>query len=162
VVGIGQVIREVIVVRSVLSFMMRQCMSSTVDVNHIVDEMIWTCAAGGVQAGMPSVAHPKRPLHRHFLQEWREHRGLSQEQAALRLSISRTQLSKIENMRSPYSQGLLEAAAEAYGCAPADLIMRNPSVPDAPWSIYETLRRAPEAQQQQIRAVVETLLKTGT
>lgn len=110
---------------------------------------------------MPSVKHAKRPLHRHYLQHWREHRGLSQEQAALRLAISRTQLSKIENMRSPYSQGLLEAAAEVYGCTPADLIIRNPSVPDAPWSIYETLRKASESQQQQIRAVIETLLKTS-
>ena len=110
---------------------------------------------------MPSVAHPRRQLSRHFLQQWREHRGLSQEAAAQRLSISRTQLSKIENMRSPYSQGLLEAAAEAYGCGPADLIIRNPAIPDAAWSVYEALRKAPESQQQQIRAVIETLLKTG-
>jgi len=87
---------------------------------------------------------------------------LSQEQAALRLDISRTQLSKIENMRSPYSQGLLEAAAEAYGCTVADLLIRDPSRPDAPWSIYETLKKAPEAQQRQISAVIETLLKTGS
>jgi len=110
---------------------------------------------------MPSVAHPKRLLGRHFLQQWREHRGLSQEAAAQRLSISRTQLSKIENMRSPYSQGLLEAAAETYGCSPADLIIRNPAIPDTPWSVYEALRKAPESAQQQIRAVIETLLKTG-
>lgn len=111
---------------------------------------------------MPSVRHARRQLRRHFLQQWREHRGLSQETAALRLDISRTQLSKIENMRSPYSQGLLEAAAEAYGCTVADLLIRDPSRPDAPWSIYETLKKAPEAQQKQISAVIETLLKTGS
>ena len=108
---------------------------------------------------MPSVKHARRELGRHFLQRWREHRGLSQEQAALRLDISRTQLSKIENMRSPYSQGLLEAAAEAYRCTAADLIIRDPTVPDAPWSIYETLRKAPEAQQRQISGVVAALIK---
>ncbi len=111
---------------------------------------------------MPSVKHPRRELRRHFLQQWRQHRGLSQEQAALRLDISRTQLSKIENMRSPYSQGLLEAAAEAYGCTVADLLIRDPTIPDAPWSIYETLKKAPEDQQRQIHAVIETLLKTGS
>lgn len=111
---------------------------------------------------MPSVKHPRRELRRHFLQQWRQFRGLSQEQAALRLDISRTQLSKIENMRSPYSQGLLEAAAEAYGCTVADLLIRDPTKPDAPWSIYETLKKAPEDQQRQIHAVIETLLKTGS
>jgi transcriptional regulator with XRE-family HTH domain len=111
---------------------------------------------------MPSVKHPRRELRRHFLQQWRQYRGLSQEQAALRLDISRTQLSKIENMRSPYSQGLLEAAAEAYGCSVADLLIRDPTKPDAPWSIYETLKKAPAERQQQIHAVIETLLKTGS
>ncbi len=111
---------------------------------------------------MPSVTHPKRQLRRHYLQQWREHRGLSQEQAAIRLAISRTQLSEIENMRSPYSQGLLEAAADAYGCGPADLILRDPQMPDPAWWVYEALRKASDAQRQQIRAVIETLLKTGT
>lgn len=111
---------------------------------------------------MPSVKHPRRELRRHFLQQWRLQRGLSQEQAALRLDISRTQLSKIENTRSPYSQGLLEAAAEAYGCTVADLLIRDPTLPDAPWSIYETLKKAPADRQKQIHAVIETMLKTGT
>jgi transcriptional regulator with XRE-family HTH domain len=111
---------------------------------------------------MPSVKHPRRELGRHFLQQWRQLRGLSQEQAALRLDISRTQLSKIENMRSPYSQGLLEAAAEAYGCTVADLLIRDPTQHDPPWSIYEALKKAPVERQQQIHAVIETLLKTGS
>ena len=83
-------------------------------------------------------------------------------QAALRLDISRTQLSKIENMRSPYSQGLLEAAAEVYRCDVADLLIRDPTQPDAPWLIYETLKKAPAERQKQIHAVIETLLKTGS
>ena len=92
---------------------------------------------------MPSRKRLPRTLKRHFLKEWREFRELDQEQAASRLDLSRTQLSKIENRRSPYSQGLLEAAAEAYNCTVADLLMRNPLNKDAPWSLYETLRKAP-------------------
>jgi transcriptional regulator with XRE-family HTH domain len=111
---------------------------------------------------MPSVKHLRRQLGRHFLKEWREHLGLDQEQAAARLGISRTQLSKIENMKSPYSQGLMEAAAEAYGCTVADLVMRNPLNHGAPWSIYDSLQKAPPGTREQIRAVVETLLKTGS
>lgn len=111
---------------------------------------------------MPSRARQPRALRRHFLKQWREYNNLDQEQAALRLDISRTQLSKIENMRSPYSQGLLEAAADAYGCTVADLLMRNPLDEDAPWSIYETLQKAPDTDRRRIEAMIETFLKTGT
>jgi transcriptional regulator with XRE-family HTH domain len=96
------------------------------------------------------------------LREWREFIGLDQETAAARINLSRTQLSKIENLRSPYSQGLLEAAAEAYGVTVADLLMRNPLNADAPWSIYETLKKAPEPTRKQIQAIIETLTKTGS
>ena len=111
---------------------------------------------------MPARKHARPKLRRHFLRQWREYRGLDQEQAASRLDISRSQLSKIENMKSPYSQGLLESAADAYMCSVADLLMRNPLDEDAPWSIYETLKKAPESSRQQIQAVIETLLKTGS
>jgi transcriptional regulator with XRE-family HTH domain len=111
---------------------------------------------------MPARPHHRRRLRRHYLKEWREYRGLSQEQGAERLGLSRTQLSKIENLKSPYSQALLEAAADAYQCEPADLIMRNPAVQGAPWSIYESLKKAPEPTQRQIQTIIETLLKTGS
>lgn len=96
------------------------------------------------------------------MKEWRIHAGLDQEPAAERIGISRSQLSKIENMKSPYTQGLLEAAAMAYNCTVADLIMRNPADADAPWSIFENLKKAPEPTRKQIAAVLETLLKTGS
>ncbi len=111
---------------------------------------------------MPSRARPKPRLRRHFLKEWREFRELSQEQAATRLNLSRTQLSKIENMKSPYSQGILEAAAYAYRCSEADLLMRNPLDKEAPWSLQDSLLKAPEPLQKQIQAIIETLLKTGS
>ncbi len=111
---------------------------------------------------MPSVKHQKRKLRTHFLRAWREYRGLDQEKAAERLGISRTQLSKIENIKSPYSQGLLEAAAEAYSCTVADLLIRNPNDKDAPWSLQDSLKKAPAPVRDQIKAVVETLLKTGS
>ena len=96
------------------------------------------------------------------LRRLRESKRLSLTDVHDATGITRAQLSKIENMRSPYSQGLLEAAAEAYGCTVADLLIRDPTQPDAPWSIYETLKKAPADRQRQIHAVIETLLKTGT
>lgn len=77
--------------------------------------------------------------------------------------MSRTTLSKIENAKSPYSQRLLEDAAEAYGCEPEDLIMRDPTKPDAIWSILDTLKKADPAERELMSRLSATVLKkTGT
>lgn len=118
------------------------------------------CAQGVPETtDMAPVAKPKRKLHRTFLREWREHRSLTQEQAAERLNISRTLLSKIENAKSPYTQGLMEAAAEAYQCEVPDLIMRDPRSPV--WSIYDTLRELPPEAQVQLEAIAKTFRRAS-
>ena len=110
---------------------------------------------------MPKKRKVPRTLQRHFLREWRQFRGLSQEAAASRLELDRTTLSKIERGKVPYDQRLLEIAAEAYNCSPADLVMRDPSQANAMWSIWENLRAAPAEDQRRVQAVVEAMLKTG-
>lgn len=85
----------------------------------------------GVQApkdnvNMAPVKKQQRPLGRTHLREWRKRSNLSQEQAAAELDVSRTLLSKIENAKSPYSQHILEKAADAYGSEVAALITVNP------------------------------------
>lgn len=111
---------------------------------------------------MPRVKRPKRTRLRHFIKEWREHRGLSQEQVASRLQISRENYGRIEAGKVPYNQDFLELAAYALACEPADLLMRNPSDKSAPWSILDTLKKADSPTQARIVAVVEALAKTGT
>lgn len=102
----------------------------------------------------PPGALLKRPLQRPYISEWRALRNLSQEALAARVedllgtSFSPTTLSRIENAKSPYSQRQLEAIAEALRCTAADLIMRDPSKTDAPWSIWERL-----APQQRVEAL---------
>lgn len=75
---------------------------------------------------MAPVPKPKPKLRRHFFKEWREFRDLTQEQAGDRLSMDRSNLSRVEAGKIPYGQGLLEAAAEAYGCEPWDILNVNP------------------------------------
>ena len=65
--------------------------------------------------------------------------------------MDRGNLSKIERGRVPYDESFLSVAAEAYGCEPADLIMRNPLDPEAPWSIWDTL--APVEKRQAIEVI---------
>lgn len=47
-----------------------------------------------------------------------------------KLPMSKAQLSKIENGKSPYSQRLLEALSEIYECHPWELIGREPDAED--------------------------------
>jgi len=100
-----------------------------------------------------------------FLRQWREHRHLTLEKAASRIgeitaeSLSYSQLSRIERGEQPYSQAILEAAADAYGTDPASILMRNPKDPDAIWSIWD---QAQPGQRRTIVEVAKTILKTGT
>ena len=99
---------------------------------------------------------------RHFIKEWRKFRHLTQEQLASRLEVAVSSISQLETGKQGYSQPMLEALADALECQPADLLMRNPTVKDAVWSIRDQLQKVEPDRQQDILAVVETMLKTGT
>lgn len=103
------------------------------------------------------VKHKKVGRGRHFIAEWREHRGLTQEQLADRLETSAATISRIENLIQPYSQDFLEACADALQTEPASLIMRDPTDSAGLWSIWE---QAKPGQRRQIEEVAKTLLKT--
>lgn len=98
---------------------------------------------------MPPVRKPRPKLRRTFLKEWRDYRGLTQEQAADRLNIDRSTLSRIERGESPYNQGLLEAAAEAYRCEPWDLLNVNPLMAGDVIDMIDRFRGAAPNEQRQ-------------
>jgi transcriptional regulator with XRE-family HTH domain len=95
----------------------------------------------------------------HFIREWRKFRGLTQEQLAERIGISRPQLSKVEKGARKYDQAFLEAAAEELRCAVADLLVRDPTSPEAIWSIWDTLSPVERVQATEI---IKTIKRTGT
>ncbi len=83
-----------------------------------------------------------------FLRAWREHRNLTLDQAVERLRelhnvvLTKTSLSRIERGKQPYSQPILEGLADAYETEPASLLIRDPSDPEALWSIWDQVRAA--------------------
>jgi transcriptional regulator with XRE-family HTH domain len=91
--------------------------------------------------GLP-MANPRPTYRKTFIRQWREAKGLTQEQLAERMDISVPLLSQIENGKRPYSQGTLEAAADALGTDPGSLVMRDPSKEEALWSILDGLKPA--------------------
>lgn len=100
-----------------------------------------------------------RARRRTFFKEWREYRGLTQEQLADRLETSVASISRIESGTQPYTQDVLEALAEALMTDPASLLMRNPTDPDAIWSLWD---KAKPGERQMIVDIARTVTKTGT
>ena len=95
-----------------------------------------------------------------YLREWRRSKpGRTLDSVAAELHISQPQLGRIERGDSPYSQDLLEALAELYGCSVADLLMRNPTDADAIWSIWDN---AKPGEKRLIAAAAQAIVKTGT
>lgn len=72
-------------------------------------------------------------LGRHYLAEWREHRGISVTDMAARLGnprigngIDRVNLYHVERYQRPYSQDLVEAYAKVLRVSVSDLLGRAP------------------------------------
>lgn len=111
---------------------------------------------------MPKRINFKRRQQRRttFIQQWREYRGYSQEKLGGILGTSGSMISRIENGRAPYTQDVLEAIAEALNTDPASLLMRDPTNPDAMWSIWD---QAKQGQRVLIEELARTVIeRTGT
>lgn len=112
-----------------------------------------------------ALPHPKPARRPTFIRAWRRHRGLTLGKLAERLSteleitISQGQLSRVERGETPYSQDILEALAAVLRCEPADLIVRDPTQPDALWNLLDGLK---PLQRQQAIEVIKALQRTGT
>jgi len=85
---------------------------------------------------MPRVGNPKH-RHKTFFRQWREHRGLTQEQLAERLETTKANVSRVETGKQGYTQDYLEALADALQTDRASLLMRDPLEPKGIWSIWE-------------------------
>lgn len=108
---------------------------------------------------MAPVKKTLRPLGTHFLKEWREHFNLGQEELAERINLSRTTISKIETKDSPYSQRILEAAAEVYKCSPAQLLMQDPNRADSFVPLFERAEKLAGAERVHVMGVIEAALR---
>lgn len=112
----------------------------------------------------PRVQNRAKPRKRTFIRQWREFRELSQDRMVARLAeagieMSIATLSRIETGIQPYTQDTLEAIAEALRTDAASLLMRDPSDPDAIWSIWD---QAKPGERRMIVDIAKTVVKTGT
>jgi transcriptional regulator with XRE-family HTH domain len=101
---------------------------------------------------------PKSHRRSTFIREWRKSKNLTLETVAHRLGVSHATLSRIETGKQDYNQTLLELLAEEFGTDPVSLLIRNPTDPDAIWSVWD---QAKPSQRRQIIEIARTLLKTA-
>lgn len=87
------------------------------------------------------IGNPAR-RRRHFIKEWREFRGFTQQQLAEALpgDVSKTSISRIEDLKQGYTQDSLEAIAEVLGTHVATLLTRPPNDADR-YPVPEPKRR---------------------
>jgi transcriptional regulator with XRE-family HTH domain len=102
---------------------------------------------------------PKRKRSVPKIKQWREYRGLTQDDLAERLETSKASISRIENGEQAYTQDFLEACAEALRTDPASLLMRDPTDDEAVWSLWD---KAKIGERQMIENIVRSVVKTGT
>ena len=104
-----------------------------------------------------------QPTHRKtYIREWRKYRGLTLDALASRLEeagahdVGPSHLSMLERGQRAYTQATLEALADALRTDVASLLMRDPSQPDALWSIWD---KAKPGERRNIEKAVRAAIK---
>jgi transcriptional regulator with XRE-family HTH domain len=92
------------------------------------------------------------PKTNHYIREWRQFRGYTQERLANLVDMSVSSISQLERGQQGYTEESLAKLANALGCEPADLLSRDPNAPsDYLWRIISGMK--PDEQAQAIRLV---------
>jgi transcriptional regulator with XRE-family HTH domain len=97
----------------------------------------------------------KKPRPRHFVREWRKHRGMTQEELAAAIDITHGAISQLETGKVAYTQQTIEALAIALSCEPRDLIGRPPGVE---WGVDHIMARATADQKRQLHDIALTIV----
>ena len=95
---------------------------------------------------------------RHYVKEWREFRGLNQEQLADRVGRSRGLISQIESGSTALTEDMIFALADAFSCEPWDLFRVNPLREGTLVDIADALKGKPADMQAEALGFVRGLV----
>lgn len=102
---------------------------------------------------------PQKTEPRHYVKQWREYRGLTQEQLADRVDKSRGLISQIESGTTGLAEDMIYALAEAFRCAPGDLFRVNPLKEGIIVDITDALQGKPADVQAEALGFVRGLVR---
>ena len=92
---------------------------------------------------------PKAPV-RHYLKEWRNRRGLTQDQLADRVDCSRGLISQYEKGITEIPEGMVYALAHALSIEPGDIFNVNPERAGEVIDLMRLLKDADPSVQKEI------------
>ena len=81
---------------------------------------------------MTSEKDPPDPVYRHYLREWREHRGLQQEQLAKMVGASKSVISRFETGERPIKLEMQFKLMRALRISPPEFFSPPPPPPEPP------------------------------
>jgi transcriptional regulator with XRE-family HTH domain len=109
----------------------------------------------------PRPVPKKTKLVRHYVKQWREYRGLTQDQLAERVDRSRGLISQIEGGITDLTEDMIYALADAMNCAPWDLLRVNPLKEGLVVDITDALRGKPAEIQAEALGFVRGLVNSS-
>ena len=86
-------------------------------------------ASHGADVQYPNMRKGFENLGATYIKEWRRAAGMTLEALGAEIGMTHASLSRIEARKQPYSQGILEAIADVFGCKPEDLLSGPPPDP---------------------------------
>lgn len=95
-----------------------------------------------------------------FLQAWREHREMTQEQLAEKVGTTASMISMLEAGERGLSAKWLRRLAPALDTTPGHLLDSDPHVMDS--DIIDIWMRADQRQRRQLADIAKAIVRTGT
>lgn len=91
---------------------------------------------------------------KHFIKDWRKHRGLSQLQLAEAIGRDKSYVSKIENGANRYDQPFMEAISEVLQVHPSTLLLRAPLKGEGPDVMFVFAKLSAEDQRRSLETIL--------
>jgi transcriptional regulator with XRE-family HTH domain len=100
----------------------------------------------------------ERAKPRHYVKEWRKHRGLTQDQLAERIDRSRGLISQFESGETELTEEMVYALADAFRHTPGDVFRVNPLMEGVVVDITDSLLGKPADIQAEALGFVRGLV----
>ena len=89
-----------------------------------------------------------------FIKQWRNHRGLTQEELGEQVGLTTSSVSQLENGKQGFTDGSLAKYARALGCSPLQLLAHDPSRPDSFWPLFEAAEKTSGRERRRLYVVM--------